>query len=810
MYFSFLNLAMLLGLAAVAIPPLIHLLNRRRYTVVDWGAMQFLLISDARRRRLLIEELLLMALRMGLIAVLVLALAAPVAVGSLFSWLGGQRNRDVVLVFGGSAGMDAHGSHQAAKEWALKFLGQLAPEDRVVILQAKKQVVPVLAEPTSDFDLVRRAIEELPPPGGGCDWPRAVQEAQRILEKSQRPLRNIILLGDGQRHGWSDENTLGYWQALASQAPPETALRPGIWYLNFDPGRAAAPPNWALSPIRAKRVTAYVKQEIEFQTDLLLFGQTRYEPPEWVRLETDGNPAGRRDLPFPEKLAGQQPAKAQPTGSAGKKQDVLVVPLPPFKHTFLKPGSHLVSVIAKPKGAKEVRQDFAVEILRLPVLIVDGDPPPPAGAEPRTKFLRVALDPRSDDTKEPPTAMLAHVVSLDKFDPELLNRDLDKTRPGSKPCVLVLANVHRLTATQQAGVTRFLRAGGGVLVTLGDRVESTVKHYNDDLYRKGEGWLPARLEKPVKPGLRRAASPLPPSFAHQALEFVRESFPDQLSATFFPCWWRVNLSEEKGKAVTIGRLTSKDPFLVEGNYQGGRVLLCSVPLTHSQEVSDEKSWDTNMIGQAVFAPFLHELVYYLAGNFAAGEGNLHVRHNLAPGQPLHYRPGENEPKDRLTLSRPGGKAKPLAFEGPHRLEVHLAQVRGKGAGQGTALASRPQIVYEGTQHAGAYVLQTPRPDDWLAPEFARFFNGVLTAQRKVYYTVRTDDPGEYDLTPSTAEERAEVARQIPLNYETDGDKLLRTLADQAHTQELWWWFLVAVVGLLCCEVWMTRRIVRAR
>ena len=59
MSFGLLNALMLLGLAGLAIPPIIHLLNRRRFDVVDWGAMQFLQISETTRRRLLIEELLL-------------------------------------------------------------------------------------------------------------------------------------------------------------------------------------------------------------------------------------------------------------------------------------------------------------------------------------------------------------------------------------------------------------------------------------------------------------------------------------------------------------------------------------------------------------------------------------------------------------------------------------------------------------------------------------------------------------------------------------------------------------------------------
>ena len=59
---GFANLVMLFGLAALALPPLIHLLNRRRFDVVDWGAMQFLQVGETVRRRILIEELLLMAL----------------------------------------------------------------------------------------------------------------------------------------------------------------------------------------------------------------------------------------------------------------------------------------------------------------------------------------------------------------------------------------------------------------------------------------------------------------------------------------------------------------------------------------------------------------------------------------------------------------------------------------------------------------------------------------------------------------------------------------------------------------------------
>src|SRR5690554_1450706 len=124
-FIGFLNLVMLLGLGAIAIPPLIHLLNRRRFEVVDWGAMQFLQISETTRRRLLIEEVLLMMLRMGLIALMVLGLAAPYTLVSL-GHFGNRPSHDVVLVFDGSYSMGYTGTGESAqdtaKEWAETFV----------------------------------------------------------------------------------------------------------------------------------------------------------------------------------------------------------------------------------------------------------------------------------------------------------------------------------------------------------------------------------------------------------------------------------------------------------------------------------------------------------------------------------------------------------------------------------------------------------------------------------------------------------------------------------------------------------------
>src|SRR5436190_13736213 len=93
------NLWMLLGLFALAVPIVLHLLQRRRFDTLDWGAMQFLPDSVAAERKRWLDEIVLMLLRMAMIALIVIALATPTSFGS---WLAEQTGREVVIVVDGS------------------------------------------------------------------------------------------------------------------------------------------------------------------------------------------------------------------------------------------------------------------------------------------------------------------------------------------------------------------------------------------------------------------------------------------------------------------------------------------------------------------------------------------------------------------------------------------------------------------------------------------------------------------------------------------------------------------------------------
>jgi hypothetical protein len=804
-----LNTWMLLGLVALIIPPLIHLLNRRRYNVVDWGAMQFLQVSETTRRRLLIEEILLMLLRMGLIALMVLALAAPHAVSPFFAKFGGRPDRDVVLIFDGSYSMGSSDRgktpHERAKEWALTFLTDLKQGDSVAVLLAGQQVVSLL-EPTGDFDQARDVIARLPTPRGGCDWPRALHEAHRLLARRGKAVQGeIVALSDGQRYGWADGEALFHWEMLANnlRAPrpktDESIKKPRVWVVNVAPERPANPPNYALAPLTPTRAVAWAGQRLKFKTAIAVSGEQPYEPPYRIRLEVDGKPVARLKAPAQAPLAKVQ------------------VPLT-FTRRFLTPGSHLVSVVLepdppegeRPRGYRvkdtlpgDNRQDLAVEVVdALPVLLVDGDTR--LSPESSTYFLERALA-QSPDPKKPPV-VLTRAVPFKDFDPALLKTDLDKAKSGSRARVLVLADVPRLTAAQQGGVARFLEEGGGVLVVVGERVEPEAAFYNKELYRAGRGWLPARLDQVAgdrqRPEL--AAAPDLRRFHHPSLELFREEPNCTLGKARFPRWWRVSTPPGQNQSVPVALLTTADPLLVEKAYRGGRVLLCSVPL--------DRSWGATLPSVWEFPVLAHELIYYLADTRSA-------EHNLRPGQPIHYRlppalAEANEKHPTLLLVTPP--------DGGPRLYPYSVGKNGEDAtGVG---AVPPEVVWEapGERPRRLKVESGPLHHESLrdtgvyrvwpayhSPAASGGYQLNLIDRTAAYYVVQPDHR-ESDLTPASEDDRKRVASLVPLGYQNEHRPVAEAMVQSSETQDLWWWLMVGVILLLCSEVWMTRRMVKRR
>src|ERR1700757_365649 len=103
---SFLNPFLLFGSVALAIPVLIHLVRREKSEIVPFSSLMFLLRVPKRAiRQQKIKNLLLMALRLLLLALLVGSFARPFVNQQSASPANAGSNRAVVLMLDNSYSM---------------------------------------------------------------------------------------------------------------------------------------------------------------------------------------------------------------------------------------------------------------------------------------------------------------------------------------------------------------------------------------------------------------------------------------------------------------------------------------------------------------------------------------------------------------------------------------------------------------------------------------------------------------------------------------------------------------------------------
>src|SRR6188474_499003 len=96
------------GAAAILIPILIHLLNKRKFCVVDWAAMEFLLDADKKnRRRIRLENLILLLLRCLAVFLIGALLARPFVPTSVTAGLINATQFERIVLLDDSLSMQA-------------------------------------------------------------------------------------------------------------------------------------------------------------------------------------------------------------------------------------------------------------------------------------------------------------------------------------------------------------------------------------------------------------------------------------------------------------------------------------------------------------------------------------------------------------------------------------------------------------------------------------------------------------------------------------------------------------------------------
>jgi hypothetical protein len=190
------------GLAAVAIPIIIFLLWRQRRKPIEWAAMRFLLDAYRKhRRRLRLEQVILLAVRCLAVAAAGVALARPLLKSAGLLDPGGARIVYLVVDDGVAAGLQSSSgetSLDAHVARAREIVRALAPGDRVGIVTAARPARAVLSPPSTDHGAVADLLESMTASRAPTDLPGAIQATADALAAidAQHERTFVYLLSD--------------------------------------------------------------------------------------------------------------------------------------------------------------------------------------------------------------------------------------------------------------------------------------------------------------------------------------------------------------------------------------------------------------------------------------------------------------------------------------------------------------------------------------------------------------------------------------------------------------------------------------
>jgi hypothetical protein len=209
---SFLNPFLLFGSIALAIPVLIHLVRREKSEIIPFSSLMFLLKVPKRSiRQQKIKNLLLMALRLLILALLVGAFARPYLTRAANAVVAPGSNRGTVLMLDTSYSMRYGNTFDKLKTEAQNRIESLRAGDRMAIIEFN-ETPSLVVRPTSDKGALRAAVSALEPSYGATRFYEAFMLAGRALGDFGNDQRELVLISDFQRNGWnrsSRESVIG-------------------------------------------------------------------------------------------------------------------------------------------------------------------------------------------------------------------------------------------------------------------------------------------------------------------------------------------------------------------------------------------------------------------------------------------------------------------------------------------------------------------------------------------------------------------------------------------------------------------------
>ena len=214
---SFLAPLFFAALALLGVPVLIHMIQRQRTEVIEFPSLMFVRkipFHSLRRQR--VRHWLLLLLRCAALALLIAAFARPFFRSSVLAAVTGG-SREVVVLVDRSYSMGYGNRWERARDAAREVVRDLAPDDQATVIFFDSGAQSG-ARSTRDRASLLAAIDRAELGAGTTRYGPALQLAQGIFEDSDQPRLEAFLITDFQR--------VGVDSAASTLLSPGTVLTP--------------------------------------------------------------------------------------------------------------------------------------------------------------------------------------------------------------------------------------------------------------------------------------------------------------------------------------------------------------------------------------------------------------------------------------------------------------------------------------------------------------------------------------------------------------------------------------------------------
>lgn len=611
MFDGFVHPGLVIGAALAAVPLLIHLLNRQRFKPLPWAAMRFVEAAWRKtRRRARLENLLLLLLRMGAIALLALAISRPfVGARSALSGMTESR-RDLALIIDASYstgwrdGVRTVYERQIERARALLLSLDTNRGDRArLVVAARTPRLLSWRSPEEALDLLDTLGAPTDEP---LDLGAALAEVRAHAEELGRgegaENLEIHLLTDMQRSTFTPDVRaetdsapgVDVGPAMPPQSAPrlfeeldrlrELGLR--VWVDDLGPGESV-PANLALSELGPQTRVLGPDHPVDLVLRVDNFGPTSRSGVRVV-LEIDGERRPQSTIEVP-----------------GRGFTRLLI-----SETFRERGPHRVRALLETDGLSVDDSRAAIVIVppAIRVLLVDGAPSLDMSSD-EVGYLAAVLEPaRGDDSIGAASAPF----EVQKVDPARLSEtDLDLGAVD----VIWLANVENLLPRALERLEARVAAGASLIVSLGDRADALA--YGARLFKAdGSGLLPAELlvrslvARDERYWRIQDFDPVHPALVF----FADERWKPLLTEVPFYGFFETRPLPD---ARVLARFddSARSAALIERAFDRGRVFLWTSTI--------DADWTRLPESPRTLVPFVHELTRY-AGTIRDSDPNLAV------------------------------------------------------------------------------------------------------------------------------------------------------------------------------------------